>query len=56
MLNEKHNGLIRRYLPKGVALDKVTAKERRVIQNKLNDRPKRYSITEHLVKFTILGV
>jgi len=40
-LNENHNGLIRQYLPKGMALDKVTAKEIRVIQNKLNNRPRK---------------
>ena len=40
-LNENHNGLIRQYLPKGMALDKVTAKEIRVIQHKLNNRPRK---------------
>jgi IS30 family transposase len=40
-LNENHNGLIRQYLPKGMALDKVTAKEIRIIQNKLNNRPRK---------------
>jgi IS30 family transposase len=40
-LNENHNGLTRQYLPKGIALDKVTAKEIRVIQDKLNNRPKK---------------
>jgi IS30 family transposase len=40
-LNENHNGLIRQYLPKGMALDKVTAKEIRVIQDKLNNRPRK---------------
>ena len=37
-LNENHNGLIRQYLPKGMALDKVTAEEIMLIQNKLNNR------------------
>jgi IS30 family transposase len=40
-LNENHNGLIRQYLPKGMALNKVTAKKIRVIQNKLNNRPRK---------------
>jgi IS30 family transposase len=40
-LNENHNGLIRQYLPKGMALDKVTAKEIRVIQHKLSNRPRK---------------
>ena len=40
-LNENHNGLIRQYLPKGMALDKVTTKEVKVIQNKLNNRPRK---------------
>jgi len=40
-LNENHNGLIRQYLPKGMALDKVTDKEIQVIQNKLNNRPRK---------------
>ena len=40
-LNENHNGLIRQYLPKGMALDKVTEEEIRVIQNKLNNRPRK---------------
>lgn len=40
-LNENHNGLIRQYLPKGMALDKVTAEEIILIQNKLNNRPRK---------------
>jgi IS30 family transposase len=40
-LNENHNGLIRQYLPKYMALDKVTAEEITLIQNKLNDRPRK---------------
>jgi len=40
-LNENHNGLIRQYLPKGMALDKVTDEDIRVIQNKLNNRPRK---------------
>ena len=40
-LNENHNGLIRQYLPKGMELDKVTDEEILVIQNKLNNRPRK---------------
>lgn len=40
-LNENHNGLIRQYLPKGMALDKVTAKDIELIQSKLNNRPRK---------------
>lgn len=40
-LNENHNGLIRQYLPKGMALDKVTDEEITLIQNKLNNRPRK---------------
>lgn len=40
-LNENHNGLIRQYLPKGMALDKVTDKDIILIQNKLNNRPRK---------------
>ena len=40
-LNENHNGLIRQYLPKGMALDKVTDEQISLIQNKLNNRPRK---------------
>jgi IS30 family transposase len=40
-LNENHNGLIRQYLPKGMALDKVTAEEITFIQDRLNNRPRK---------------
>lgn len=40
-LNENHNGLIRQYLPKGQALDKVTTKQVIDIQTKLNNRPRK---------------
>jgi IS30 family transposase len=41
VLTDVNNGLIRQYLPKGMALDKVTAKKIRVIQDKLNNRPRK---------------
>ncbi|MCK5893789.1 MAG: IS30 family transposase [Endozoicomonadaceae bacterium] len=40
-LNENHNGLIRQYLPKGMELDKVADEEVSLIQNKLNNRPRK---------------
>jgi IS30 family transposase len=40
-LNENHNGLIRQYLPKAMALDKVTTEEITLIQNSLNNRPRK---------------
>ncbi len=40
-LNENHNGLIRQYLPKGMALDKVTSRIITKIQNRLNNRPRK---------------
>jgi len=40
-LNENHNGLIRQYLPKGMALDKVTEAEIHFIQDRLNNRPRK---------------
>jgi len=36
-LNENHNGLIRQYLPKGMALDKVTEEDIAFIQKRLNN-------------------
>ena len=40
-LNDNHNGLMRQYLPKGMALDKVADEEIRLIQNKRNNRPRK---------------
>jgi IS30 family transposase len=40
-LNENHNGLIRKYLTKGMDLDKVTRKEIKSIQNNLNNLPRK---------------
>lgn len=40
-LNENHNGLIRQYLPKGMALDKVTGEKIKFIEDRLNNRPRK---------------
>ena len=40
-LNENHNGLIRQYLPKRMALDKVSDDDIALIQNRLNNRPRK---------------
>ncbi|WP_121667033.1 IS30 family transposase [Mesonia aquimarina] len=39
--NENTNGLIRRYFPKGTDFNKVTAKQMKYIQDKLNNRPRK---------------
>ncbi len=39
--NENTNGLIRRYFPKGTDFNKVTYKELRELQDKLNNRPRK---------------
>jgi IS30 family transposase len=40
-LNENHNGLIRQYLPKGMALDKVEGEKIKFIQDRLNNRSRK---------------
>ncbi|MFT6776531.1 MAG: IS30 family transposase [Paraglaciecola sp.] len=40
-LNENHNGLIRQYLPKSMALDKVTSEDMQMNQAKLNNRARK---------------
>jgi len=39
--NENTNGLIRRYFPKGTDFNKVTLKQLKAVQNKLNNRPRK---------------
>jgi len=39
--NENTNGLIRRYFPKGTDFNKVTAKQLKYVQEKLNNRPRK---------------
>ncbi|MFT6031229.1 MAG: IS30 family transposase [Oleiphilaceae bacterium] len=41
VLNASHNGLIRQYLPKNQALDKVTDKQIFDIENQLNQGPRK---------------
>ena len=40
-MNENNNGLIRQYFSKKMELDKVTDEEVSLIQNKLNNRPRK---------------
>ncbi len=39
--NENTNGLIRRYLPKGTDFNKIDQKQLQIIQDKLNNRPRK---------------
>jgi IS30 family transposase len=39
--NENTNGLIRRFFPKGTDFNKVTEKELKIVQKKLNNRPRK---------------
>ncbi|AMC10225.1 hypothetical protein Lupro_03075 [Lutibacter profundi] len=39
--NENTNGLIRRFFPKGTDFSKVTEKELKIVQEKLNNRPRK---------------
>ena len=43
--NENLNGLLRQYIPKKRAMSTVTDEEIRMIQNRLNNRPRKRSIT-----------
>jgi IS30 family transposase len=40
--NERHNGLLRRYLPKGKPMDQYQASEIKAFAVLLNDRPRRH--------------
>ena len=40
-LNEYTNGLIRQYIPKGTSFDSITSKYIKMIENKLNNRPRK---------------
>jgi len=39
--NENTNGLIRRYLPKGTNFNNIDCKQLQIIQDKLNNRPRK---------------
>lgn len=39
--NENMNGLIRQYLPKSVRLDDVTIEQTQLIEERLNNRPRK---------------
>ncbi|MDK2813249.1 MAG: transposase, family, partial [Clostridiales bacterium] len=39
--NERHNGLFRQYVPKGVSIDKFSLEEILVFADELNGRPRR---------------
>nr|WP_289024636.1 IS30 family transposase [uncultured Salegentibacter sp.] len=39
--NENTNGLIRRYLPKGTSFAQIDHKQLKIIQDKLNNRPRK---------------
>ena len=39
--NEWHNGLIRRYYPKGTDFRKVTHKQIQMMQNEINNKPRK---------------
>ena len=39
--NENTNGLIRQYFPKGTAFDEITPKRIKLVQDRLNGRPRR---------------
>ena len=39
--NENHNGIIRRFIPKGVLISSVEEKQIRFINNWMNDYPRR---------------
>ena len=39
--NENTNGIIRRFFPKGTDFNKVSEEQLRIVQNKINNRPKK---------------
>jgi len=39
--NENTNGLIRRFFPKGTDFNKVSERELKIVQEKLNNRPRK---------------
>jgi len=54
--NENTNGLIRRYLPKGTDFNKINEKQLRIIQEKLNNRPRKiigYKTPKEMMDFEL---
>ncbi len=54
--NENTNGLIRRYLPKGTDFNEIDEKQLRVIQEKLNNRPRKiigYKTPKEMMDFEL---
>ncbi len=54
--NENTNGLIRRYLPKGTDFNKIDEKQLRIIQEKLNNRPRKiigYKTPKEMMDFEL---
>lgn len=50
--NENLNGLIRQYFPKGCDIEKVTPKQIKKVEDKLNNRPrKRFNFDTPLERF-----
>ena len=54
--NENTNGLIRRYLPKGTDFNKIDKKQLQIIQEKLNNRPRKiigYKTPKEMMDFEL---
>ena len=41
-MNEYINGLIKQYIPKGISFENITPEYIQMIEDKLNNRPKKY--------------
>ena len=57
--NENTNGLIRRYLPKGTDFNKIPLKELLIIQEKLNNRPRKiigFKTPKEIIDFELKSV
>ena len=57
--NENTNGLIRRYFPKGTNFNEINEKYLQVIQNKLNNRPRKiisFNTPQEIIDFELKNV
>lgn len=57
--NENYNGLLRQYFPKGRAIETITEEELKLVQDKLNNRPRkrlRFKTPAHLFKKSLKRV